>query len=120
MDTEIEPTTVDLSRYSSVILASPIWMATLSPAIRTFLTLNKLDGKKVLLFTTTNARLNEQLQEKITMLVKQAGGEVVGYYQVLAMEGKDGKKAERTLEQMVEDTLQLVPEMQNALSSPLN
>lgn len=119
MDTEIEPKTVDFSGYSSLILASPIWMATLSPAIRKFLSINKMDGKKVALFTTTNAYLNEQLQEKNKNLIKQAGGEVVGYYQVLAMEEKEGKKVERTIEQMVQDALKFVPEIEKAFASSL-
>ena len=116
MDTDIHPKTVDISKYSSFILGSPIWMGTLSPAIRKFLTLNKFEGKKAVIFTTTNAHENEKLQEKNKNLVTQAGGEVVGYYQVLAMEEKDGKKVERNIEQIVEDALKFESELQKVFS----
>ena len=112
MDTDIDPKTVDISKYSSFILGSPIWMGTLSPAIRKFLSLNKFEGKKVAIFTTTNAHENEKMQEKNKNLVKQSGGKVIGYYQVLAMEEKDGKKVERSIEQIVEDALKFIPEIQ--------
>ena len=120
METDIDPQTVNISKYSYLILGSPIWMGTLSPAIRKFLSLNKFEGKKVAIFTTTNAHENEKMQEKNKNLVKQSDGEVIGYYQVLAMEEKDGKKVERSIEQIVEDALKFAPEIQKVFSaSPL-
>lgn len=117
MDTKIDPETIDISKYSSFILGSPIWMGTLSPAIRKFLSLNKFEGKKVAILTTTNAHENEKMQEKNKNLIKQSGGKVIGYYQVLAMEEKDGKKVERNIENIVEDALKFAPEIQKAFSS---
>ena len=119
MDTEIKPKTVDISAYSSIILGSPIWMGTLSPAMKKFVSLNKLTGKKVGIFTTTNASENEKQREKTKTLVEQAGGKVVGYYQVLVMEEKDGVKEERSKEQIAEDALKFIPEIQNTFSSAL-
>jgi flavodoxin len=117
METDIDPQTVNISKYSSFILGSPIWMGTLSPAIRKFLSLNKFEGKKVAIFTTTNAHENEKMQEKNKNFVKQSDGEVIGYYQVLAMEEKDGKKVERSIEQIVEDALKFAPEIQKVFSA---
>jgi flavodoxin len=116
MHTDIEPETPDLSPYQNIILASPIWTGKLSMAIRTFIDKNKLDGKKVVLFTTTNAFEEEKYKEKSRNLVREAGGEVVGYYQVLAKEEINGEKVDRTKEQLVEDTLKFVPEIQEAFS----
>ena len=114
MDTEIEPKTVDMSAYSSVIVGSPIWMGGLSPAIRKFAALNTFDKKKVVIVTTTNASENEELKEKNKGVLREANGNVVGYYQILAMEEKDGKKVERTKEQIVEDALKLLPGIQKS------
>ena len=119
MDTEIDPKTVNLSAYSSIILGSPIWMGTLSPAMKKFVSLNKLTGKKVGILTTTNAAENEKQREKSKNLVEQAGGKVLGYYQVLVMEEKDGIKVERSKEQIAEDALKFIPEIQNTFSSAL-
>jgi hypothetical protein len=85
-------------------------------AIRTFIDKNRFDGKKVVLFTTTNAFEEEKYKEKSRNLVREAGGEVVGYYQVLAKEEINGEKVDRTKEQLVEDTLKFVPEIQEAFS----
>ena len=114
--TKIEPEHPNLSPYSFIILGSPIWTGKLSMAIRTLIDRNRFDGKKVVIFTTTNAYEKEKYKEKSRNLVRRAGGEVVGYYQVLAREEIEGKKVERSKEKIVEDTLKSVPEIQKAFS----
>ena len=52
--TEIEPKQPDLTRYSLIILVSPIWNWKMSVPIKTFLKENNLDGKKLVVFTTAN------------------------------------------------------------------
>ena len=86
----------------------------MSMAIRTLVDRNRFDGKKVVIFTTTNAYEKEKYKEKSRSLVRRAGGEVVGYYQVLASEEREGKDVARSKEKIVEDTLKYVPEIQKA------
>jgi flavodoxin len=112
--TKIEPEHPNLSSYSFIILGSPIWTGKLSMAIRTLVDRNRFDGKKVVIFTTTNAYEKEKYKEKSRNLVRRAGGEVVGYYQVLASEEREGKDVARSKEKIVEDTLKYVPEIQKA------
>jgi hypothetical protein len=70
------------------------------------------------IFTTTNAFEQEKYKEKSKDLVREAGGEVVGYYQVLAKEEvKEEEKVDRPIEQIVEDALKFVPEIQKVFSS---
>ena len=116
MLTDIEPENPDLSSYPNIILASPIWTGKLSMAIRTLIDKNSFDGKKIVIFTTTNAYEQEKYKEKSKDLVREVGGEVVGYHQVLAKEEINGDKVDRTKEQLVEDTLKFVPEIQKAFS----
>ena len=111
-NTKIDPKNPDLSPYQNIILASPIWTGKLSMAIRTLIDKNNFDGKKVVIFTTTNAFEQEKYKEKSRNLIRKAGGEVVGYYQVIAKEEVNDEKVERTKEQIVEDTLTFVPEIQ--------
>jgi len=80
-------------------------------AIRTVIDRNRFDGKKLVIYTTTNAYEKEKYKEKSRKLVRKAGGDVVGYYQVLAKEEIDGEKIDRTKEQIIEDTIALVPEI---------
>ncbi len=114
--TRIEPEKVDLTGYHTIILGSPIWTGKLSMAVRTFIDRNRFDGKKVIIYTTTNAYEKEKYKDKGKNLVRKKGGEVVGYYQILAKEEVDGKKIDRTKEQIITDTRALVPEIQGLLS----
>lgn len=115
--TKIEPEKIDFTGYQNVILGSPIWTGKLSMAIRTVIDRNNFDGKKVIIYTTTNAYEKEKYKEKARKLVRKAGGDVVGYYQILAKEKINGKKIDRTKEQIIEDTLALVPEIKQLFSS---
>ena len=115
--TRIEPEKLDLTGYHNIILGSPIWTGKLSMAIRTFIDRNRFDGKKVIIYTTTNAFEKEKYKEKGKNLVRKAGGDVVGYYQILAKEEVDGKKADRTKEKIIKDTIALVPEIKGLFSA---
>jgi flavodoxin len=114
--TRIEPATPDLTAYSNILIGSPVWSGKMSTAIRTFIAKNRFDGKKVVILTTTNALEKEGSQNKSKALVQQAGGVVAGYYQVLAREKADGKRVERTQQQIADDGLKLAPEIKKALS----
>ena len=118
MHTETEPENPDFSSYPNIILGSPIWTGKMSMAIRTLIDKNSFAGKKVVIFTTTNAFEQEKYKEKSKDLVREAGGEVVGYYQVLAKEEvSKEEKVDRPVEQIVEDALKFVPEIQRAFSA---
>ena len=72
----------------------------------------------MIIFTTTNAYVKEKYKEKSKDLVRKAGGDVVGYYQVLAQEEvSEEEKVDRPVENMVEDTLTFVPEIQKVFSN---
>jgi len=114
--TTIEPENPDMSSYPFIILAAPIWTGKLSMATRTLIDKNSFEGKKVIIFTTTNAFEKEKYKEKSKDLVRKVGGDVVGYFQVVAMEEVDGEKVERGIEPMLKDTLTFVPEIKESFS----
>ena len=117
MHTDIEPENPDFSTYPNIILGSPIWTGKLSMAIRTLIdTTNNLNGKKVVIFTTTNAFEKEAYKEKSKDLVRKAGGDVVGYYQVLAKKDVGDEKVDRAKELIVEDARALAPEIKKIFS----
>ena len=115
-NTKIDPKNPDLSPYTNIILGSPIWTGKLSMAIRTLIDKNRFDGKKVVIFTTTNAYEKEKYMEKSRNLVRKSGGEVVGYYQILSRDKVDKERVERPKEQVIEDALELVPEIQTVFT----
>jgi flavodoxin len=109
--TRIDPENPDMSGYENIIIASPIWTGKLSIAIRTFIDRNRFDKKKVILYTTTNAAEKEKYKEKNRNLVREKGGEVVGYFQILARKIVDDEKILRTIDEIKTETLSAVPDM---------
>jgi len=114
LDTEIEPKSADLSSCNCVVLGSPVWAATLAPAMRKFIGLNRFDGKKVILVTTTNASLNEEQRKNIKSLVTAKGGNVAGYYEILAQDKIQDKRVEKTKEQIKAEAVKIAPEISKA------
>ena len=117
LHTEIEPEQPDMSAYQNIIIASPIWTGKLSMAIRTFIDKNRFDNKKVILYTTTNAEEKEKYKEKNRTLLREKGGEVAGYFQILARKIINEKKIQRTIDEIKTDTLSAVPEIKRLLQT---
>jgi flavodoxin len=116
LHTNINPLHPDLSPYKNIIIASPIWTGTLSTAIRTLIDKNKFDGKRVILFTTTNAAEKEKYIDKSKARVAQNGGQVVGYYQVVVKKQIDKNMVDKSREEIVSDAMKFVPEIKKAFS----
>ena len=60
---EIQDINVDLSKYDTIILGTPVWWYRPVPAIRTFLNNYNLDGKKVIPFATNAGWLGKTFKE---------------------------------------------------------
>ena len=112
LHTKIDPEQPDMSAYQNIIIASPIWTGKLSMAIRTFIDKNRFDNKKVILYTTTNAEEKEKYKEKNRNLLREKGGEVVGYFQILARNIVDDKKILRTIGEIKDETLGVVTDIE--------
>ena len=96
----IEPEQPDLSPYSNIIIASPIWSWNLCTPVHTLFEKNRFDGKKLVLITTANIHimkyepfgddapfikrfLRDYLRGKRKAAVDEvinAGGEFIGHY----------------------------------------
>jgi flavodoxin len=114
MQTPIEPEHPNLIPYSRIILAAPVWSGRLATATRTLIAKNRLDGKKVGIFSTTNVLEKESSREKGKAAVAEAGGSAVGYWQVAVQEKIDDKKIEKTPGQIVKEALALVSDIKAA------
>ena len=49
---QLQPVSIDLNQYDTIILGSPIWWGNVATPVTSFLTQNPLAGKTVLLFVT--------------------------------------------------------------------
>jgi flavodoxin len=112
---DIQPKSVDMAAYSSIIIGAPTWGPQPVPIISTFLQNNKLNRKKVVILTTTNVPMPDPFKKGNENIVKKAGGNVIAYYQVSVQEGPKGARTNKTKEQIVADTLKLLPEIKKVL-----
>jgi flavodoxin len=111
MQTDIEPESVDLEPYDTLIISAPIWASKFGLAMRTFVERSNFEGKRVIIFITADSFVEEKYQQKHTALITESGGKVVGHFQVQAMDLVDDEKVARTKEVIVEETLKLVPDI---------
>nr|WP_253816229.1 flavodoxin [Myxococcus xanthus] len=58
-EADISPREMDLSRFDTVYLGSPVWLYSPAPPIWAFVENNRFDGKRVVLFNTFNSELSE-------------------------------------------------------------
>lgn len=66
--TNIEQPKRDLSKYDLIILGSPVWDASMSSPMRTFLTQHRADLKNVAFFSTCGGRGAERLFDQMSSL----------------------------------------------------
>ena len=60
---ELKAMDIDLSRYDTIVLGTPVWWYTCAPATRAFLTAHDLSGKTVYPFATNGGWLGRTLKD---------------------------------------------------------
>ena len=65
---ELEAVKIDPSKYDLVIIGTPIWAWTMTPAVRTYITEHKKDLKSIALFTTSASTAPEKTVKKMEEL----------------------------------------------------
>lgn len=60
---ELMPYSVDLNKYDTIIIGSPVWWYTITPVVRTFLKQNSLAGKKIVSFMTNAGWIGKSFKE---------------------------------------------------------
>ena len=60
---ELKPINVDLNQYDRIILGTPVWWYTMAPVVRSFLSSNNLNGKKVIAFITNGGWLGQTVND---------------------------------------------------------
>jgi len=70
----IDPGIIDLSRYRSVFLGSPIWWYRPAVPLWTFVAKNNFQNQNIILFNTFNSRFKDKHIYEFSDLVKSKGG----------------------------------------------
>jgi len=72
---EILPTEKDWQTYDRVIVGTPVWAFNFTPAIRSYLSLNKISGKQIAVFCCSGGTPGKTLANLCQAL---AGNEIIG------------------------------------------
>ena len=72
-DDEIEPVEKDLSAYNPLIIASPVWIHSISSPMRTYLKNSELKEKDAFLILTNNGNYDTEDEDTITKNVTSYG-----------------------------------------------
>ncbi len=78
LNTEVAPSGFDLSKYELIILGTPVWASSPTPALNTFLQTCNLMDKKVSLFVTSRGTGYRRAIDILKGKVEAKGGKVVG------------------------------------------
>jgi flavodoxin len=87
-DDDPEPTPVDMASHNPVIIASPVWLKTLSSPARTFIQQHDFKGKDVYIVLTYNGKARDDIDAKLKEIISPRGGTYGGLFTLLA-KGKD-------------------------------
>lgn len=80
---DITPRTIDLTRFDTVWLGSPVWLYSPSPPIWAFVEHNRFDGQRVVLFNTYNSHIGEAYIAKLKAKVMERGAKSFEHRHVL-------------------------------------
>mgnify|MGYP000660481260 CR=1 FL=1 len=86
---DIEDIYADLNSYNLIFIGSPVWVSTFVPALRSFFSKYKLQGKKVALFCCCGGNKGKTFEE---MKKELAGNEIVGELEIIEPKKKDGEE----------------------------
>ena len=78
LKTEVAPSGFDLNKYELIILGTPVWAYSPTPALNTFLETCNLMNKKVILFVTSRGVGYRRAIDILKGKVEAKGGRVVG------------------------------------------
>lgn len=70
----LKPMDIDLDRYDTVVLGTPVWWYTCSPAMRAFLTAHDLSGKTVYPFATNGGWLGRSIRDMRALCPARCSG----------------------------------------------
>ncbi|MDH5174771.1 MAG: NAD(P)H-dependent oxidoreductase [Elusimicrobiota bacterium] len=78
LNTEVAPLDLDLSKYELIMIGTPVWSYSPTPALNTFLQTSNLVDKKVIIFVTSRGAGYRRAIDILKGKVEEKGGKVIG------------------------------------------
>jgi hypothetical protein len=108
-----EPIAVDLNKYDTVILCSPVWLQKISSPMRTIINTVPLEGKQVRIFAVCAGHFGESRQEKLKKLIASKGMNLAGIA-VIKAGGKTDEEIRMQTREQFNNTAPLPSSASNA------
>ncbi len=80
---EIYPEEIDLTRYDTIYMGSPIWLYSPAPPIWEFARQNNFKDKAVILFNSLNSKFEQHYIDNFAQLIEKKGGSFVKHIFVI-------------------------------------
>lgn len=77
---EIEPVTYDPAQYDLVVIGTPVWAWTMTPAVRTYITAHAAAFRKVALFTSAASSKPDRTVGKMEALIGKKASASIGFF----------------------------------------
>ena len=86
--TTIEPVTIDLDKYDTVYIGTPVWASKITPAIKQILDNINLENKNVITFVTLNKNGAKEALNSLNSTIKDKGGKIINSFSIIT-KGRD-------------------------------
>ncbi len=81
-DSKINPEKIDIDYYETIFIGSPIWLGSITPAIRKFIENMNFKNKNIILFTTQKGFGTETAIKNFCKLIKKHDGKIKGCFAI--------------------------------------
>lgn len=102
---DIVPNQVDLSRYDTIYIGSPVWLYSPAPQVYQFAKSNDFSGKTVFLFNSMNSKFEKRFIDEFKHIVENNGGTFVKHLYIIR--GRMGQQM--SSDEFLKETEKLVP-----------
>lgn len=84
----INPTRIDIDYYETIFIGTPVWMGSITPAIKKIIDNTNFKNRNIILFTTMKGIGGEIAMDKMTKRVNKQNGNVIGKFSILSTGNK--------------------------------
>ncbi|MDD6286532.1 flavodoxin family protein [Methanosphaera sp.] len=98
--TEIQPSSIDLSKYNLILMGSPSTLGNPSPAILTFIDNCDFKNKDVIIYTTTHTRQGHGVLNDMKKRIESRGGRIINSFII--------RVNDKTEEEIIRNTLRVI------------
>ena len=80
---------MDIDYYETIFIGTPVWLGSITPAIKKIIDNMDFKNKNIILFTTTKGIGDEIAMRKLTKLVNKHNGNIIGRFSIISNGGTE-------------------------------